>query len=96
MEPMENMQTPSAKSNGPIVGIIVVIIVLAIGAYYLYAELQSQKMLREQNEVTQEAQMTDEEAVTNIEGDLQAEDLSNIEAELDADLQQLDAELQAQ
>lgn len=80
MEQMETTQTPTVKSNGPVVGIIIVVIVLAIGGYFFYSELQSQKA----------AQTTDEQEVTDIEGELQAEDLSGLEAELDADLQELE------
>lgn len=80
MEPM-NMQAPvSQKNNGPVVGIIVVIIVLAVGAYYLFTQLQAQ----------QEANQTDEAAVETIEGDLQEEDLAGLEAEMEADLQELE------
>ncbi len=90
MEQTETTQTPNVKSNGPVVGIIIVVIVLAIGGYFFYSELRSQKAARPQNTTTQNAQKTDATATAAIEDDLRAEDFSSLEAELDADLQELE------
>lgn len=93
-QPLYTAGAPEQKGNGPVIGIIIVIIVLAIGAYYLFSELRSQEAARQADPSAQEAQMPTEQAVANIEGELQAEDLSDLEADIDADLQELDSAIQ--
>lgn len=92
MEQGVNMQMPATeKSGGPVVGIIVVIIVLAIGAYYLFAELQSQKMMRELDSTTPTEELSDSNEVPALEADVTAEQ-GELDA-LDAELNALDSEL---
>jgi uncharacterized protein HemX len=90
MEQSMEMPQPS-KSNGPVVGIIVVIIVLAIGAYYLFAQLQSQQAAREAD---QAAELSQSNKISDIEADVSAQqqDLDALDAQTQADLQELNAQ----
>ena len=96
---MQNIEgMPTDNKNGPVVGIIIVIIVLAIGGYYLFAQLQAQKTERETQEVQQlqgDTQTTTSNEVPDIQADLQTQqnELDTLDAETDADLNALDAEL---
>lgn len=97
MDQMQNMEgLPTDNKNGPVVGIIIVIIVLAVGGYYLFAQLQAQKAERDMQEIQQlqEGSSTSTE-VPDIQADLQTQqnELNTLDAETEADLQQLDAEL---
>lgn len=97
MQNIEGMPQ-SDKQNGPVVGIIIVIIVLAIGGYYLFTQLQAQKAQREMDAIQQGDITENSNNITDIQADVQAQqdELDALDAETEADLQQLDAELNAQ
>jgi hypothetical protein len=91
MEPTPNMQ-PVEGSNGPVVGIIVVIVVLIVGAFYFFTRIneiqdvpQELPLTNEEMEMTQTSNSDDVDA---IEGDLEAENFDDVDAEMEA----LDAE----
>ncbi len=100
MDQMQNIEgmPQSDKQNGPVVGIIIVIIVLAIGGYYLFTQLQAQKAQREMDAIQQGDITENSNNITDIQADVQAQqdELDALDAETEADLQQLDAELNAQ
>lgn len=83
------MGTPES-SNGPIVGIIIVILVLIIGAFYFFtriSEIQNTPTPLD-GEQAEFAPTSDSNEVSAIESDLEAENFDDIDAELRA----LDAE----
>lgn len=88
-----DMQTnePQMSSQGPVIGIIVVIVVLIAGAFYFFGRVaQAPDAMTEPTDVMLEdlpTTSTSDEA-SAIESDLNAEDFSDIDAELEA----LDAE----
>ncbi|MCR4274585.1 MAG: hypothetical protein NUW02_00835 [Candidatus Campbellbacteria bacterium] len=102
MDQMQNIEgmPQSDKQNGPVVGIIVVIIVLAIGGYYLFAQLQAQKAERDAAEIQQlQGDVTsNSNDIVDIQADIQAQqnELDALDAQTDADLQQLNAQINTQ
>ena len=90
-QPVNNaapVMEPQKKSFGPMIGIIIIIILFALGAWYFFAESQ--------NEVTlPEVSSSDE--VNAIEEDLSLEpmDNSSFENELQSIEAELDAEIEA-
>ncbi len=91
MDTNSNLPVPS---QGPVVGIIVVIIVLIVGAFYFFTRLSNVNTLPPTDTVDGASEdvsfaptaTSDEPAA--IEDDLNAEDFNNIDAELES----LDAE----
>ncbi|MFA5935166.1 MAG: hypothetical protein WC827_04770 [Candidatus Paceibacterota bacterium] len=62
------MQEQDNKGNiGPLVGIIIVILMLVIGAFYFYN--QSVEKQKEIQKITQQEQVTNEEDIVSIEND---------------------------
>ncbi len=88
---MESVITQEpGKSNGPIVGIIVVLIVLALGAYFLFGQLGAQQAQPVDTGST--TQTTDDAGITELEGQLNADGTANLEAEMEADFRELEAQ----
>ncbi len=81
-------------SQGPAVGIVIVLIVLVIGAFYFFTRLSTIAPIESETATTTGteeilfAPTTSSDEPTAIENDLNAEDFSSIDAELEA----LDAE----
>lgn len=98
MQNIEGMPK-SDNQNGPVVGIIIVIIVLAIGGYYLFAQLQAQKLQRDADQIQQLQGDTTTGStsteVSDIQTDIQTQqkDLDTLNTQTDADLKALDTEL---
>lgn len=95
MQNIEGMPK-SDNQNGPVVGIIIVIIVLAIGGYYLFAQLQAQKLQRDADKIQQlQGDVTNSNEISDIQADVQTQqnELNALDAQTDADLKALDAEL---
>jgi hypothetical protein len=84
---------PHDRQNGPVVGIIIVIIVLAVGAYYFFGQLQSQQAA---NTPDQEMATGTESTTTGADAAVQADlnqnqqDLNTLDAQTSADLNALD------
>jgi uncharacterized protein HemX len=98
MDQMQNIEgmPKSDNQNGPVVGIIIVIIVLAIGGYYLFAQLQAQKLQRDADKIQQlQGDVTNSNEISDIQADVQTQqnELNALDAQTDADLKALDAEL---
>lgn len=91
MEPTTNMQ-PVEGSNGPVIGIIVVIVVLIVGAFYFFTRINEIQDVPQELPLTDEemamTQTSDSDDVDAIEGDLEAENFDDVDAEMEA----LDAE----
>ena len=77
------MPTDDKKSFGPIIGIIIIIVILAIGAFYFFSKSGDSAM---------EATSPDE--INAIEEDLNAEPVD--ESSFEDEMSQLDAELNAE
>jgi uncharacterized protein HemX len=95
METTPNMQgLPSDKQNGPVVGIIIVIIVLAIGAYYFFGQLQMQQPTQDMTGQNASSTMPADTGTTtdSVQADLNAnqQDLNTLDAQTNTDLNALD------
>mgnify|MGYP000965701398 CR=1 FL=1 len=85
----QQTHTPDAsaqKGNGPVIGIIIVIIVLAIGAYYLFSELSSQEKARQASQNVQEVQTQTDNVLPNVNSEQQFEEISEQGAEIETNL----------
>lgn len=76
------------KTQGPIIGIIIVIIVLLVGAFYFMGRLTpSANPIDEPTPAEEQAEtmppLSESDEVSDIEADLEAEDFSDIDAELE-------------
>ena len=81
MDPVQS-QTPS---QGPIVGIIVVIIVLLVGAFYFFTRISEIQNADQAATTTIEfATTSSSDETAAIEGDLEADDFDDIDAEMGA------------
>ncbi len=88
---MESVITQEpGKSNGPIVGIIVVLIVLALGAYFLFGQLSAQQAMPV--ETGSSTQTTDDAGIAELESQLNTNDTANLEAEMEADFRELETQ----
>lgn len=87
MEPTQNMQ-PAEGSNGPVIGIIVVIVVLIVGAFYFFTRINEIQDVPQELPLTEEeissAPVSSSDETTDIETDLEAENFDNIDAEMEA------------
>ena len=84
-----NMDKEGGDSAGPIIGIIVILVIIILGGLYFWSQ-------REGNDTTiNDATITDE-ALESINTQSELDDTASIEADLDAtDIENLDAELNA-
>ncbi|HXK40088.1 MAG TPA: hypothetical protein VJ837_04620 [Candidatus Paceibacterota bacterium] len=82
---MEPTNTSPVPSQGPVIGIIVVIVVLIVGAFYFFTQFSGMNAPAPAGVTPSEANAfpptspSDEQAA--IENDLNAEDFSDIDAE---------------
>lgn len=90
-----NPMAPEKKSTGPTIGLIIVVLVIILGGLYFWSkqtkENSDTNMMAEQEAMMIKEQGSSDE-VGDIEADLNATNLDN----LDAELGDIDAELQAQ
>lgn len=91
------VQKPQQGGFGPIFAIIVIIILLALGGLYYFTEGVEQVQDTQQEETGDETvdalmQQGDSDEIADIEADLDATDLSEVEDILD----DIDAELEAE
>ena len=77
-----DVQTNSTSGNGAVVGVIVVIIVLLVGAFYFMGELSAP--LTENTATTTEETASTTDDISGIEADLNAETFEDIDAELNS------------
>ena len=95
MEPQPN---PSEKKSfGPMIGIIIVIVALVVGAAYLWGQRASEDVVSEDDYLAADMDSSDE--ISDIEADLIDDldldlDFSDLEAEINAELE--NSELEAQ
>lgn len=82
-------QTPEHKKVGPIVAVLVVVLVLVIGALYIFASRMNQAPMDDTSAATamMETQQTTVTPVTNT-----SDDVTSIEADLNASVDGLDAQ----
>lgn len=99
-EPVPEIEAPQTKSTGAIIGSIIIIIILIIGGLYLWGKQITEK--EAQSSITPEQILSEtdpaldllktqgiSDKITDIEADLNATDLNN----LDKELQNIDVEL---
>ncbi len=75
-----------SSSQGPVIGIIVVIIVLLVGAFYFMGRIAPAPSTETPSDATtseEVAPVSSSSEVSDIEADLNAEDFSDIDAELE-------------
>jgi len=92
MEPQVNMSMPTGQSRpqGPVIGIIIVIIVLLVGAFYFLGRFvpadapADDTMTEDGSNADEMPPLSDSNEVSDIEADLNAEDFSDIDADLQA------------
>lgn len=91
-ENMEQMQPSEKKrSFGPMFGIILVIILLVLGGFYLWGQKLNQEKVMTAEEILQQ----EDPLLSDIESQSSSDEISNIEDDLDAiNLDDLDAELE--
>ncbi len=86
MEPNINQTAPAGQNNGPVVGIIIVIVVLLVGAFYFLGNLRGSMLPADETATTTEdgtvATTSDATDVDTLEADLNAESFDDIDAEL--------------
>lgn len=83
---MPIQETPK-KSAGPVIGIIIIVIVLVVGAFYFWgAKLNNQSVPAPE---TEQLPLSSSDEVENISADLNATAIDGIDESLDA----IDAEL---
>lgn len=90
MEPQVNMNMTEgqSRSQGPVIGIIIVVIVLLVGAFYFlgrFATTDTPDTTMTDDTAVQDDSMpplSDSNEVSDIEADLNAEDFNNIDADL--------------
>ncbi len=83
----QNTPLTPTPQQGPVVGIIVVIVVLIVGAFYFFTQLWSVNAPVETATTTADATfapVSSSDDPDAIASDLQAEDFSNIDAEMNA------------
>ncbi|MEX0919252.1 MAG: hypothetical protein WDZ64_00700 [Parcubacteria group bacterium] len=81
--PNPNINTEGGSSTGPIVGTIVILAIIALGAFYFWGERANEDAVLEG--MVEEINTQDESDDTaSIEADLEDTDLEGIDAELNA------------
>ena len=78
-----DVQTNPTSSNGPVVGVIIVIIVLLVGAFYFLGQLRAPLMNNETATTTDDMATTTDD-INSLEADLNAETFDELDAELNA------------
>ena len=85
MEQNINQTAPAGQNNGPVVGIIIVIVVLLVGAFYFLGTLRGSLIPTDETATTTEDGTTttsDGSDVDTLEADLNADSFDTIDAEL--------------
>lgn len=85
----------SDKSYGPIIGLVIIIIIIALGSVYFLGQRDTKiedKATTEQLDQINDQSSSDE--LADIEADLEATDLSDLDAELSEIEAELDASVQ--
>jgi len=97
MQAQEPAPAPKSGKKGPVAGIVIIIILLIFGGLYFWgASLNNQAQLDE-NTIFDSSENEDiapaSDEPVQIESDLDAFDTADFEAQLDADLKAMEAEL---
>ncbi len=79
---------PEKKKVGPIIAILIVVLVLVIGALYLFASRINQQIPADNNVAGSDAVSTQPETVTPITS--KSDDVSSIESDLNTSINGLD------
>ncbi len=79
MEQNINQTAPAGQNNGPVVGIIIVIVVLLVGAFYFLGTLRGSLIPTDETATTTTSDGSD---VDTLEADLNADSFDTIDAEL--------------
>ncbi len=84
-----NMGTENKNSNGPIIGVIVILVIIILGGLYLWSQRTDDVMMEDDS-------MMIDRTVESIKMQSEADDTTSIEADLDAtDVENLDSEINA-
>lgn len=82
-----------AKSTGPVIGSVIIILVLIIGALYFWGA----KLNKEQNQTPGELMEAYDPTLTELEGQNSSDDMESIRSDLEASqFDDIDAELDAE
>ncbi|MFA5751177.1 MAG: hypothetical protein WCX79_02100 [Candidatus Paceibacterota bacterium] len=83
MEPNSTMpEAPKEKSNGALIGTIIIILILVIGGIYLFSKNQEDTSVIEEPMIEETADLPEEEA--NLS---ESDDLESIEADLNNEME---------
>jgi len=93
-KPMNELSEPQKKSTGAVIGSIIVIVVIIVGGLYLWGKQISEK--RAQESMTPEQILSEPDNSLNaLQNQSKSDEVSDIEKDLNAtDLNELDKELQ--
>ena len=98
MEPNANNQSSENKPTGPIIGAVIIILVLIVGALYFWGA----KLNKEDNKTPEDILSAEDQTLNQLETQSTSTEINAIENDLnatvlnglDADLQSIDKELQ--
>lgn len=79
---MQNMTPETGSSAGPIIGAIVILAVIVFGALYFLGQREDSAILNE--ELNSIRMQSDSDEAAAIEADLNATEIENLDAELNA------------
>ena len=85
MEDQANMNMPEEKNSsaGPLIGIILILAVIALGAYFFWGENSGEQALQE--EINQIETQSDSDETADIEADLNSTEIDDLDSELEAE-----------
>ena len=91
MSPENNTQTTNGESKGPAVGIIIIVVLLILAAVYMFSQ-RGAEITDEQTEQLMDQSSSTE--ISDIEADIEATNLDDIDRELMDIEAELDSELE--
>lgn len=89
---MNELETKSSDKIGPLIGSVIIILIIVLGAFYLFAQIKEKvsQQKNTQEEEIKKSEVSESDDINQIEAELNSTEIETIEE----DLKSIEVELQ--